>query len=293
MKSMSLRRRLSILIVSFYSVYVSSKSLRLRCTVFGASGGVGQLATQQLLNRDVEVFAVTRDIAKASKYEALRGSKFVEANALRMETLPPAIEGADFMIINVGTTAFPTSKWEGMDVNNPKTRPKNAPQIACFDTVDNIMKAMSLCRKKPKKVVLISSIGVERSDEFPFKILNLYGVLDAKRESEDLLISRCKEMGTKAIVVRPGRLVGAPFTNFDLARLIGKKQDSGMRGIEINKGDVLAGDIEREDVATAIVKVLLDFDVKQSTKFSIINTKGEKLSEQDFSYVFTASQLFS
>ena len=62
-------------------------------------------------------------------------------------------------------------------------------------------------------MTLLSSIGVERQSQFPFLILNLFGVLDAKLESEKVFAKRVKEIGSKSIIVRPGRLVGAPFTN--------------------------------------------------------------------------------
>ena len=66
---------------------------------------------------------------------------------------------------------------------------------------------------RPITMTLLSSIGVERQSKFPFLILNLFGVLDAKLESEKIFAKRVKEIGSKSIIVRPGRLVGAPFTN--------------------------------------------------------------------------------
>ena len=65
---------------------------------------------------------------------------------------------------------------------------------------------------------------MERADQFPFKILNSFGVLDAKRDSEKLLFQYADKLGYQAIVVRPGRLVGAPFTNFDLAKALNLDQ---------------------------------------------------------------------
>ncbi len=62
-------------------------------------------------------------------------------------------------------------------------------------------------------MTLLSSIGVERQSQFPFSILNLFGVLDAKLESERIFAKKAKEIGSKTIIIRPGRLVGAPFTN--------------------------------------------------------------------------------
>jgi hypothetical protein len=103
------------------------------------------------------------------------------------------------MVLSLGTTAFPTSKWEG---------DKNTPKIACIDTVVNILTSLEKCKKIPSKIVLVSSIGVERSTQPPFSILNLFGVLSAKLESENILIEKSKELDYQAIIVRPG---SSPF----------------------------------------------------------------------------------
>lgn len=42
------------------------------------------------------------------------------------------------------------------------------------------------------------------------------------------------QLGYDAVVVRPGRLVGAPFTNFDLAKLL-KLDNATKKGIIIDK----------------------------------------------------------
>ena len=68
--------------------------------------------------------------------------------------------------------------------------------------------------------------------------------------------SMSEELGFDAVIVRPGRLVGAPFTNFDLAKLL-KLDQKENKGIILDRRDVLAGDCERADVATAISKILI------------------------------------
>ena len=109
---------------------------------------------------------------------------------------------------------------------------------------------------KPSRILLLSSIGVERTGEFPFKILNAYKVLDYKRMSEELLKEKCAEMGIESVVLRPGRLVGEPFTNFDRAKLLGISQEDKMRNILLNESDVISGDIERNDCATATIRLM-------------------------------------
>jgi uncharacterized protein YbjT (DUF2867 family) len=154
-------------------------NIALRACVFGASGGVGQLICNSLKNAPEinSVVAVSRNLDSLSAFELLSGCSFVEADALKIDSLRPALSGADFVIISVGTTAFPTKKWDN----------GNDPQTACVKTVETILQSIADSGEIPKKIVLLSSIGVDRVDMMPFKLLNSFGVLDAKRQSEDLL----------------------------------------------------------------------------------------------------------
>ena len=152
----------------------------LRASVFGASGGVGQLICNKLINTAGidSVTAISRSAASLSAFELLNGCNFVEADALKIDSLRPALSGADFVVISVGTTAFPTKKWDG----------GNDPQTACVKTVETILQSIAESGDIPKKIVLLSSIGVETVDQMPFKLLNSFGILDAKRQSEDFLL---------------------------------------------------------------------------------------------------------
>jgi uncharacterized protein YbjT (DUF2867 family) len=156
-----------------------SISQALQVSVFGASGGVGQLICNSL--RDSagidRVTAISRNSNSLSAFELLKGCTYVEADALKIDTLRPALSGADFVVISVGTTAFPTKKWDN----------GNDPQTACVKTVETILQSIAESKEIPKKIVLLSSIGVEKVNQMPFKLLNSFGVLDAKRQSEELL----------------------------------------------------------------------------------------------------------
>lgn len=234
-----------IIIVIILLLQSSSNSIKI--TVFGATGGVGQLVCKNSINNNWEVNAITRNIDNARQFENLKGCTLLEADArIEDDRLFKAVDGNDFIIISLGTTAFPTSKWEG-DKNNPK--------IACVKTVENILNCVEKSKTRPSKIVLLSSIGVERQDQIPFSILNSFGVLSAKLESENILIDKSKELDYQAIICRPGRLVGKPFTNFDLAKLLNKDQGDS-KGIVLDTRDVLNGDCERTDVAIAITKLL-------------------------------------
>jgi hypothetical protein len=90
-----------------------------------------------------------------------------------------------------------------------------------------------------------------------------------------------EKQGFDAIIVRPGRLVGAPFTNFDLAKLFNIDQGSN-KGIVIDKDDVLAGDVERADVATVISKLIGAKMATKRTIFSVINKTGNEPSDGEW-----------
>ena len=112
------------------------------------------------------------------------------------------------LLTYLGTTAFPTAKWEN---------DKNKPKIACLDTVENIIDCIkSADHKKLKGIILVSSVGVERRSQFPFSILNSYGILDYKYESENVVINNSKKLKYTPIVIRPGRLVGGIIFTYSL-----------------------------------------------------------------------------
>lgn len=245
----------------------------LKVSVFGASGGIGQQICRALKADGFSVTAVSRNVDKLAGFELLSGCEFCQADARMKETIPPAIDGANTVIISVGTTAFPTAKWK--DGNDPKA--------ACFDTVANIVDCIEEMQQKPENVILLSSIGAERVDEMPFKLLNSYGVLDEKRKSELLLMEKSKSLFFRAIVCRPGRLVGEPFTNFDLAKLFNIDQGKN-QGIVIDTRDVLNGDVERYDVAGSVVRLLKEplSANKEPIVYSIINKEGPPPSEMQW-----------
>lgn len=118
--------------------------------------------------------------------------------------------------------------------------------------------------------------------------MNSYGVLDAKKRAEDLLERKALELRIRSIIVRPGRLVGEPFTNFDLAKLFKIDQGSN-RGIIVSKEDTIAGDVERNDVADAIVRsILLPSKKLENIKYSIVNKPGNVPSESDWANLFAS-----
>ena len=111
--------------------------------------------------------------------------------------------------------------------------------------------------------------------------MNAFGVLSAKLESEKLLINRAKSWNTNTIIIRPGRLVGAPFTNTDFVKLFNITQGS-KQGIQVDKNDVLNGDMDRSDVVNAVSRLLKFTSLPKVVRFSIVNIEGEKPFENEW-----------
>lgn len=96
-----------------------------------------------------------------------------------------------------------------------------------------------------------------------------------------LVCRYAKRTGCTAVIVRPGRLVGAPFTNFDLAKLLQLDQKAN-KGIQTAKLDVLAGDMERADVAEMVRRLITSKLASKSIVFSVINKPGAAPSDKEW-----------
>lgn len=136
-----------------------------KVVVAGATGGVGQLAVQKLLDKGFDVRVLTRNKNKAigifgeGKVDVcevdLRDHKALESKSV--------FEGCDGAVVAVGTTAFPTSRWSG----------GNGPRNTDYESVKNLVSCMP---KSLKHATMCTSAGVERANSFPFLILNIFGV---------------------------------------------------------------------------------------------------------------------
>jgi hypothetical protein len=77
--------------------------------------------------------------------------------------------------------------------------------------------------------------------------------------------------------------VGAPFTNFDLAKLLQLDQ-KGNKAIKVSPNDDVAGDMERSDVADMVQRLIsAKLPPKCSAVFSMVNEKGDSPSEAEWS----------
>lgn len=256
--------------------------------VVGATGGVGQLVTAKLLERNIPVRVLTRNLDKAEQMFAGK-AECVVGDIRDRNSLVSVIEGVRSIICCAGTTAFPSERWEFESSLSPLDwlgaifdrdrlieKAKNSPMKADGEGVKNLV---AVAPRDLERFVFISSVGVLRKGEFPFSILNSFGVLDAKLVGEQAIMNS----GLAYTIIRPGRLIDGPFTSYDLNTLLRATTD-GKLGVVVGTGDKLAGDTSRIDLATACVECLGNERVKNQV-FELVN-KGTRPANINWSSLF-------
>ncbi|TFJ85913.1 hypothetical protein NSK_002733 [Nannochloropsis salina CCMP1776] len=250
-----------------------------RVCVIGSTGGCGQLITARLVDEGrYQVRAVGRSDAKLRKVLGGESPKleFAEADSRDIGSLYGPLSDVDCVIIATGTSAFPSPRWRG----------GNTPDAVDRKGVQNILKAItSKPRKRAvKKVVFLSSVGVLRTKQLPYSILNAFGVLDAKRDSEDLLRQMASTEGFDILIVRPGRLVGGPWTNTDVSTLL-KVEEGARKRVVVEQGDSLVGDAARVSVAELVVRAL-ERPEAVGRALCLVNEEGPPFSEGQWTALF-------
>jgi uncharacterized protein YbjT (DUF2867 family) len=260
--------------------------------VAGATGGVGQLVVSKLLEKGLPVRILTRDVEKAQKMFNNR-VEIAVGDIRNPHTLAAAMQNITFLICCTGTTAFPSNRWEfdsppniiewGMALFDPKSiedKAKNTPAKIDGQAVKNLVAAVPV---NLKRFVFVSSCGILRKHEFPFSILNRFGVLDAKQQGEEAIINS----GIPYTIIRPGRLTDGPYTSYDLNTLIKAKTDSKLN-VVLGKGDTLSGDASRIDVAAACVESLF-YPSSAGQVFELVN-QGDRPSVINWQQLFSQLQ---
>ncbi|RYR40202.1 hypothetical protein Ahy_A09g045912 isoform A [Arachis hypogaea] len=134
--------------------------------VVGGSGGVGQLVVASLLQRNVKSRLILRDPEKATAlFGKQDGDKLqvVKGDTRKQEDLDPSMfEGVTHVICCTGTTAFPSRRWDD----------DNTPERVDWVGVKNLVSALP---SSVKRVVLVSSIGVTKSNELPWRSPTIEG----------------------------------------------------------------------------------------------------------------------
>ncbi len=265
--------------------------------VAGATGGVGQLAVASALAAGYRVRVLTRSADKAQNMFA--GKVDIAVGDIRQpETLAAATTGIDYLICATGTTALPSDRWDFKDAlgGNPieqfsnwakvyldadfrNANARNTPEAVDALGVSNLVQAAP---KALKRFVFVSSCGVARKDEFPYTLLNAYGVLDAKGKGETSIL----RSGLPYTIIRPGQLTDGPYTSRDFNSLV-QASTEGKLGVVVETGDTLNGQTSRIDVAAACV-ACLKVVAAENKAFEMIS-KGNRPAEIDWARLFASA----
>lgn len=252
--------------------------------VAGATGGVGQLVVANLLSQGYRVRVLTRSSEKAQTMFAGK-VEIAVGNICEPETLPAATAGITHLICATGTTALPSNRWDFqtefgsnpfeqaitwariyLDADFRKTNARNTPEAVDAIGVSHLLQAAPL---ELQRFVFVSSCGVNRQDQFPYTLLNAFGVLDAKRKGENAIL----RSGLPYTIIRPGQLTDGPYTSYDFNSLV-KASTAGKLGVVIKTGDTLNGQTSRLDVAAACV-ACLHIESAKNKAFEMIS-KGDR-----------------
>ncbi|KAM1394354.1 hypothetical protein ACFX2F_030406 [Malus domestica] len=228
--------------------------------VIGGTGGVGQLVVASLLDRNIKSRLLLRDPEKATTLFGEHDEETLQifkGDTRNPKDLDPSIfEGVTHVICCSGTTAFPSKRWEG----------DNTPERVDWEGVRNLISALP---SSLKRIVLVSSVGVTKSNELPWSIMNLFGVLKYKKMGEDML----RNSGLPFTIIRPGRLTDGPYTSYDLNTLL-KATAGKRRAVLLGQGDKLVGEVSRHVVAEACIQAL-DIECTEGQIFEVNSVEGE------------------
>lgn len=106
--------------------------------------------------------------------------------------------------------------------------------------------AAMACRDLGARLVLVSSLAVDRPESKSFKVTNtmggyLDGIMDAKRRGEEKARAI---LGDDYVIIRPGVLMSG-------------KSKGGPVEIELNQGDTMGGGISRDELAGVVAGALV------------------------------------
>jgi nucleoside-diphosphate-sugar epimerase len=280
--------------------------------VVGASGNVGKLVALRLSDT-YKVNGIVRDAASVMPFFSGREDriKLYEANLLdemsnsknpnELEcpaSLLPALQNANAIVICTGTTAFPTSAWtksgesgvagdviEALLKNSFNVKDAissldaqglNTPNNVDAKANEMLVRAWNKAAKVvQKRIIMLSSIGVQRRETMPFPILNACGVLDGKAAGEEAISNAAKQGGYSYTIIRPGQLFGGPYdNNYYLGTLFQLDKDAATQDVSVGKGDTLIGDTLRSTLAEVTAQIC-ESDCARDLDFAVVNIKGD------------------
>jgi len=193
----------------------------MKIAVIGASAGIGLETVKRALERNHEVVALARSAVQHPEYPFL---KSINGDALNKYDLTRAIEGADAVIITLGTR-------------------KNMGQTTLFSDFAKLLLEVQKISKSKATHLIVTGFGTGESANYVGWFVKLFlkyflkDVYADKAKMEELISSS----DLNWLIVRPGRLLDEPRTeNYRI-------ETSLYKGMNI-------GAINRSDVADYLVK---------------------------------------
>eukprot|EP01023_Acetabularia_acetabulum_P028502 TRINITY_DN26906_c0_g2_i2.p1 TRINITY_DN26906_c0_g2~~TRINITY_DN26906_c0_g2_i2.p1 ORF type:complete len:283 (+),score=41.95 TRINITY_DN26906_c0_g2_i2:149-997(+) len=235
--------------------------------VAGATGGTGQLIVKKLTQKGLKVKAFVRKVERAQELFGNLDNVEIRQMDFREESkanIQDQLKGVDAVCCCMGTTAFPSNRWNG----------GNGPRPSDFLSVKNLVDGTPA---NIKRFALVTSVGVTRQTEFPYCILNWFGVLKYKRAAEILLTSS----GLEYTIIRPARLIGAPYTNIDVNSRLQPSGDE-FTGVQLSKKDDIVGQVQcaRKHLVESVIQSLF-LEETANQMISICSLEGEVGPEGD------------
>uniref|UniRef100_A0A7S0MNM1 NAD(P)-binding domain-containing protein n=1 Tax=Cryptomonas curvata TaxID=233186 RepID=A0A7S0MNM1_9CRYP len=122
--------------------------------------------------------------------------------------------------------------------------------------------------QKLRRVVLLSTVGTERSDKFPFSLQNAFsGALDKKRGLEQGLIERSRAAGFAYTIIRIGKVA---------------RPDPANAAPELMPGDFFQEDTAADVAAEASLQALLYQPLGLNKSLSLISRRGPAATQDQW-----------
>ncbi len=242
--------------------------------VIGASGGVGQIVAATLASRGARVVAVSRGNRETTtttttgaegNVERICGVDCRDIDAV--ERSGAFGEDVESVVCCLGTTAFPSARWRDAETGAFT----NGPEATDYVSVRNVIETTKKMCPRLKRFVMVSSVGVLRTNVMPFIILNAFGVLRQKRRGEEHL----ENSTLPYTILRPGRLTDGPYTSYDLNTLL-RATSGTKRAVQIGGGDdVLLPEATSRLVVAEAACAALQIESTVGRAFELGSTEGD------------------
>ena len=203
----------------------------MKIAVIGASAGIGLETVKRALERNHEVVALARSAVQHPEYPFL---KSINGDALNKYDLTRAIEGADAVIITLGTR-------------------KNMGQTTLFSDFAKLLLEVQKISKSKATHLIVTGFGTGESANYVGWFVKLFlkyflkDVYTDKAKMEELISSS----DLNWLIVRPGRLLDEPRTeNYRIETSLYKGMNIGA----INRSDVADYLVKQAEQPTDILK---------------------------------------